>query len=157
MPVFVLTGHFFPPHLHKETIKICHISGKVPNICINFLWRNPKWVWTILQKFKHNCIQLLKTSHSLSWKQTSKYIQMKLCSTISCTEIVSILLKTQGSLSLVTCYLTSKQEKQSFVITCDRSWNNVATSHHKKKIFTLFCILFKNKPNCYSKSWLSKF
>lgn len=60
---------------------------------------------------------------------------MKLCSTISYTDIVSVMLKTQGSLSLVTWYLISKQEKQSFVIEQDKSWKKVATRQHKKQIF----------------------
>lgn len=57
------------------------------------------------------------------------------------------MLKTQGSLSLVTWYLISKQEKQSFVIERDKSWKKVATRQHKKQIFYSICTLFKSNPN----------
>lgn len=131
MSVFLSSQYTYSPtHLHKEKIKTCHVSGKFLNIYINFLWRNPKWVWTISKNSNTTASNCWKLIILPCWKQASKYPDMKFC-----TELVSILLKTQGSFSLVTSYLSSKQEMRSFVIMFDTSWKNVATRHHEKQIF----------------------
>lgn len=98
MSVFLSSEYTYSPtHLHKEKIKTCQVSGKFLNIYINFLWRNPKWVWTISKNSNTTASNCWKLIILPCWKQASKYPDMKFCSTIFCTELVSILLKTQGS------------------------------------------------------------
>lgn len=104
---------FSSTDVHKEKSKTCHVSGKFPNICIILLWRKSKWVWTILQKFKHNCIQLPKRGLQIP--------------TISCTEIL-LFNHAKNTRQFLLCHslFSSKQEMQSYAIVFDKSWKKVA-------------------------------